>query len=46
MYGASVARDGDTLLLSPAATSFDSFSSFEERGEKFKEIINRFINKV
>ena len=46
LYGASVAREGDTLLLSPAATSFDSFSSFEERGEKFKEIINRFINKV
>lgn len=33
------ARSGDTVILSPASTSFDSFSSFEERGEKFKEII-------
>lgn len=39
LYGASVAKRGDVLLLSPAATSYDEFSSFEERGEKFKEII-------
>ena len=30
---------GDTLLLSPASTSFDEFSSFEERGDIFKKII-------
>ena len=33
-------REGDTLLLSPAATSYDAFSSFEERGELFKRIVN------
>lgn len=31
---------GDTVLLSPASTSFDMFSNFEERGNKFKEIVN------
>ena len=31
--------DGMTLLLSPASTSFDEFSSFEERGCVFKKIV-------
>ena len=45
LYGASIAKRGDVLLLSPAATSYDEFSSFEERGEKFKEIIKNLKYK-
>lgn len=37
-----VAADGDTVLLSPACASFDLFSSYEDRGRQFKEIVKSF----
>ena len=40
----SVAKDGDVVLLSPACTSFDAFSNFEERGNRFCEIVDGFEN--
>ncbi|MBQ0124897.1 MAG: UDP-N-acetylmuramoyl-L-alanine--D-glutamate ligase [Clostridiales bacterium] len=38
-FAASLATRGDNVILSPAAASFDSFKNFEERGDKFCEII-------
>lgn len=35
-------RIGDIVLLSPGCSSFDMFDSYEERGDYFKEIVNKF----
>lgn len=35
------AASGDVVLLSSASTSFDMFNNFEERGNLFKELVNK-----
>ena len=37
-----IAKNGQTVLLSPASASFDEFASYEERGDKFVEIVRSF----
>jgi len=33
-------KPGEVVMLSPASASFDMFKNFEERGEKFKKLVN------
>lgn len=35
------AEAGDIVLLSPACASFDMYKNFEQRGQRFKEIVRR-----
>ncbi|MEW6015833.1 MAG: UDP-N-acetylmuramoyl-L-alanine--D-glutamate ligase [Candidatus Zixiibacteriota bacterium] len=38
------ASPGETVLLSPACSSFDMFENFEHRGETFKQIVHSLKN--
>lgn len=40
----AVAEPGDVVLLSPACSSYDEFSGFEERGHRFKDLVRELAD--
>ncbi|GAA4194227.1 UDP-N-acetylmuramoyl-L-alanine--D-glutamate ligase [Gryllotalpicola kribbensis] len=42
-FAASVAHDGDTVLLAPSAASMDQFADYADRGNKFAEAVRKHL---
>ncbi|MAU63347.1 MAG: UDP-N-acetylmuramoyl-L-alanine--D-glutamate ligase [Flavobacteriaceae bacterium] len=40
-YAYKIAKPNETVLLSPACSSFDLFENFEDRGNQFKEYVRK-----
>ncbi|GAB3633738.1 UDP-N-acetylmuramoyl-L-alanine--D-glutamate ligase [Microbacterium shaanxiense] len=42
---AGIADDGGTVLLAPAAASFDQFTSYGDRGHRFADAVRKWIDR-
>lgn len=40
----NLSKEGDTILLSPACASFDLFQNYEERGRRFKQVVEHLAS--
>lgn len=40
-YAYKISKPGDNVVMSPASASFDKYKNFEERGNYFKELVNK-----
>jgi len=41
-----LAKPGDVILFSPACASFDLFKNYVDRGDKFKDAVDKLINRI
>lgn len=45
VYACGILNQGDKLILSPGASSFDEFKGYSERGEKFQQYVRELVDE-